>query len=98
MLSILKVLGKFRGHCRNDLFASYVHYGWAIQPPEVVGRYPKAEPDHGPAYDSVVRSMRHQTPEVTAHKPTHRHRQTVSPIHQTLKDEYHHRHASQTAR
>ena len=76
------------------LFTSYVHFGQAIYPPEVVRCYPEADPDNNPAHHGPVRSPRYHTPKVTAHQPTYRHRHSVSPIHQALGYERHHRYTS----
>ena len=60
-VSYLKVFAKLSKtiNAITVLFTSYVHFGQAIYPPEVVRRYHKANPDDEPAYDGGVRSMRY---------------------------------------
>jgi hypothetical protein len=76
------------------LLTPEMEVGQSVQPPEVVSRYTETDPDDDPAYNGAVRSMRRHAPKVAAYETTDRHRQTVSPVHQALDDEYHHRRAS----
>ena len=95
-VSYLKVFAKLSKtvNAITVLFTSYVHFGQAIYPPEVVRRYPEADPDNNPVHHGPVRSPRYHTPKVTAYQPTYRHRHSVSPIHQALGYEHHHRYTS----